>query len=376
MRDYRIISADTHLEVSPDRWRGFVEPAYREWAPQVVRLENGGDAWLMPGKSTPVPLGLNFSAGRGWRNLKPSGIAYAENPAGSGDGRQRLREMDADGVDAEILFPAVAGQRSMDGLVPRDAYAALARGYNDWLSQEFCAADPDRLLGCALLPISTAEDAAAELRRVAGLPGIRTAILHQWPNGTGKPAPEDDLFWEAAVETGLPLSVHVSFGGGAAGDTPPEGFLNFAPINKLLTRDGGDTGYSATQLITSGVFDRFPGLRIAYAETGAGWVPYYAEQADDNYKRHRYWAQIELAHEPSWYIKRHFLWGFQVDPYGVKNRHEVGVENLMWATDFPHVATDWPESRRVIEDLFAGVPEDEKRAMICENAARFYKLRP
>jgi predicted TIM-barrel fold metal-dependent hydrolase len=123
--------------------------------------------------------------------------------------------MDQDGVDAEILFPAVSGQRSLDGLgVPREAYISMAQGYNNWLSEEFCSADSERLLGCAILPISNAEDAAAEYRRVAKLPGIRTAILHQRPNGGGRPAPEDEIFWQAAEEVGLPLSVHVSFGGG------------------------------------------------------------------------------------------------------------------------------------------------------------------
>src|SRR5262249_61791100 len=80
-----------------------------------------------------VPLGLNYSAGRVWKNLKPTGISYSENPAGSGDAAQRLKEMDQDGVDAEILFPAVSGQRSLDSLgVPREAYVAMAQGYNNW----------------------------------------------------------------------------------------------------------------------------------------------------------------------------------------------------------------------------------------------------
>jgi uncharacterized protein len=376
MRDYKYISADTHLEVSPDRWRPYVDSAFHEWMPKVVKLDNGGDAWQMPGpKAIKVPLGLNYSAGRGWKNLKPTGISYSENPVGSGNAAQRLKEMDQDRVDAEILFPAVSGQRSLDGLgVPREAYVAMAHGYNNWLSKEYCSVDPDRLLGCAILPISNAEDAAAEYRRVARLPGIRTVILHQWPNGSGRPEPEDETFWKAAEEVGLPLSVHVSFGGGVASDRRPEGFLNFAPINYLMSRDGGDIGYCMMQLINDHVFDRHPRLRIAFAECGAGWIPYYAEQADSNYMRHRYWAKIELAHEPSYYVRHHFLFGIQDDYYAVKNRHAIGVENIMWATDFPHVATNWPDSMKLIDELFKGVAEDEKRKMVCENALRFYKL--
>ena len=73
MRHYEIVSTDSHLEVSPDQWRPYVDAEFREYVPKVVKLPNGGDAWLMPGKLQPVPLGLNFSAGRGWENLQDLG---------------------------------------------------------------------------------------------------------------------------------------------------------------------------------------------------------------------------------------------------------------------------------------------------------------
>jgi predicted TIM-barrel fold metal-dependent hydrolase len=378
VREYRYISADGHLEVSPDNWRPYVDREFLKWCPTVVRLDNGGDAWQMPGGRL-VPLGLNYASGRGWKHLKTTGISYAENPAGSGDGKQRLHEMDMDGIDAEVLFPAVWLQRSMDGLgIPREASIAIARGYNDWLSREFTAVDRDRLLGVAILPISSAGDAAEELRRVAKMPGIRTVVMHAWPNGGPKPDPDaDSVFWKAAEETGMPVSVHVQFGGGRAADVQPEGSRHFAPITLLLTRASGpgpDTAYCATQLITSRVFDHFPSLRIAFAESGAGWVPFYAQQADSQYMRHRYWAKITLDHEPSYYVKRNLLWGIQDDFVAIRLRHEVGVQNLMWASDFPHVSSDWPQSLRLLEKMLGEVPDEERRAITCENAVSFYRL--
>ena len=89
MRDYEIVSTDSHLEVPPDSWRPFVDPEFQDYAPKVVKLPNGGDAWLMPGKENPVPLGLNFSAGRGFENLKVSGLSYADGLVGAGNGTQR-----------------------------------------------------------------------------------------------------------------------------------------------------------------------------------------------------------------------------------------------------------------------------------------------
>jgi predicted TIM-barrel fold metal-dependent hydrolase len=150
--------------------------------------------------------------------------------------------------------------------------------------------------------------------------------------------------------------------------------LNFAPPASLLTRVGGKTAYCCTQLILAGVFDRYPDLRIAIAECGAGWVPTYAEQADTNYMRHRYWSGLELPHDPSWYIRRHFLFGIQDDYAAVRYRDDIGVENIAWSTDFPHVATDWPNSLELVEKMFRDVPADERRKMVCDNAVEFYHL--
>src|SRR6202044_64115 len=114
----------------------------------------------------------------------------------------------------------------------------------------------------------------------------------------------------------------------------------------------GGMAYAATQMITEGVLDRFPDLRMYFAETGIGWLPYYSESADDKFSRHRYWAGIEIEHDPSYYHRRNFLWSFQWDPHGVAARHEIGIETIMWASDFPHVATDWPHSRDLIKRQF------------------------
>jgi predicted TIM-barrel fold metal-dependent hydrolase len=385
MRAYEIVSTDSHLEVSPDQWRPWVDWEFQDYVPKVVKLPNGGDAWQMPGKSQPVPLGLNFSAGRGWENLKTSGISYADGLVGAGDAKQRLSEMDEDGVDAELLFPAVSGQRTLDaGAIPGEAYIALARGYNDWLSQEFTPEDPDRLWGLAILPCSTIDDSIAELERIATMPGIVGVVLHQWPNGSPAPKPEeDDRFWARALELDVPLCGHIGFGGGAAAEAmaiaakaQEEGvsLMNFAPMTAMLSKTVTHGGL-VIQLIQYGTLDRFPDLQFFLAETQIGWIPEFKEDADENWRRHRYWSGAsEWAHEPSWYVDRHFNWGFQVDHFGLKVRHDIGVDRIQWSTDFPHVQCDWPNSRRIIEQEFEGIPDDERRAIICDNAVRYFRM--
>lgn len=372
--DYTCVSADSHLEVSPDRWRGFVPDAHREWVPQVVKCDNGGDAWRMPASGNLIPVGLVNSGGGPWEDLKATGVSYDDLPPGSGTPEQRLREMAADGVDAEVLFPAVHGQRAIAGAAPPVAELAIVRGYNDWLASAYCSAAPQRLLGCAILPTTGVDDAIAELARVAEAPTLRTVVLHRWPDGGLTPSEADDRFWAAALEMDVPISVHVSLGGGRAADVPREGWPSVVSISANLTRGLDDSAYCVTQFITSGVFDRFPGLRIAMAEVAAGWLPYYIEQLDENYRRHRHWSGLTLDEQPSTYVRRNFAFGFQRDFHAIESLHRIGPEALMWASDFPHASTDWPDSQKLLRAMLGDLSDDDAHAIVCGNAVDFYHL--
>ncbi|MGE0878354.1 MAG: amidohydrolase family protein [Acidimicrobiia bacterium] len=370
--DMKIISADTHLEVSPDRWRSYVDREFREFVPNVIRLDNGGDAWVLPNSPAPVPLGTNFAAGIP-RHRWNGPVAYDENPPGSGDGAQRVAELDRDGIWAEIEYPAVQGQRAFHSLVPRDAYIAIVRGYNDWLSQEHTAADPDRLLGVALLPATGLEETIEEYVRVSSMPGICSVILHHWPSGGAAPSDDDDRFWAAVQDVGFPVSVHVGLGARTSGATVAKGHFNHQTAVGTFGASNY-TQWSIVQFILTGVFDRFPAMTMFFAESGISWVPAYLERIDNGYERHRDWTGFSLARMPSEYIRERCLFGFQDDAYGVKHRDEIGVDKIMWANDFPHSAGDWPDSLAVIERLFADVPDDEVRLVLHDNAARYFKL--
>ena len=128
------------------------------------------------------------------------------------------------------------------------------------------------------------------------------------------------------------------------------------------------------ETILSGLFDQFPRLRFISVEAGAGWVPYFLEQMDDRYFRNRTWAKVELQLLPSAYFHRNWLVTFVQDFYGVRNRHAVGIANMMWSTDYPHHICDWPYSRKLAAEMFAGVPADERRQICAANATALYKL--
>ena len=131
--------------------------------------------------------------------------------AGTGDGNQRLKEMDADDIDGEVLYPGVGGVLNITkGIKNNDAYHALISTYNRWLVEEYCAPDPDRLIGVACIPSRGLDEAITELEYAAEA-GLKIVALSKFPSGKGYPTPDDDRFWAAALDLDMPITVHVNF---------------------------------------------------------------------------------------------------------------------------------------------------------------------
>ncbi|MDE2802307.1 MAG: amidohydrolase family protein, partial [Chloroflexota bacterium] len=151
---------------------------------------------------------MDLYGGKGRDIWHPFGQTYASTP-GTGLPEQRLAEQTQDGLDAEVLFPAVVcGPRLWSRVKDLDARKAIFRGWNDWLAEEYCAVSPDRLIGVAALPTTGVDDAVAELVHARDL-GLKAAVLARFPNGGARPLPEDDKFWAATVEMDFPVSIHV-----------------------------------------------------------------------------------------------------------------------------------------------------------------------
>src|SRR5207249_10079403 len=200
--------------------------------------------------------------------------------------------------------------------------------YNDWLGEEYCAVSRDRLLGLGVIPWTNLDDALAELEHCARL-GLKGVNLGVFPSGLGYPTPADDRFWAAAIEMRMPLTVHVGFDRqGPRAAQPTLQYPNADP--KVIARLGGRTlvewvalpfmgtaaAMSLSQIILSGVFDRLPALEIFFAETRLGWVPFWMEEADYWYERHRHWSERllgfkPLARRPSEYVRRHIHFSVQ-----------------------------------------------------------------
>jgi len=383
MKDYRYISADSHWSSAPQNWAERVPERFRDQLPLRIKLPNGGDAHQSPDGSV-FYGGTSHFAGHGPRNFDPCVEKYDEE-VGYGSAEQRLQEQDADGIDAEILFDFIP--RFQD----KDLVQAVVRAHNDWLAEEFCSYAPDRLLGVGKLPNRGVDTDIAELEHCKRL-GLRAVHLTRYPSGKTMPSPEDDRFWAASLDLQMPVCIHTQMAirRGERKDfmidypKQPEGY-DRPPIDVVDRMSRYGTTHCGTleltQMIMTGLFDRFPDLKIYWAENEVGWIPIYLEQMDLIYDANRFWVERilgvkQLKQRPSDYVRYHAYWGFFDDPVGMRLRHDVGVDHILWGNDFPHEVSRWPHSLEVMDEQMdaAGVTLEEKRKMMCENAIAFFRL--
>jgi predicted TIM-barrel fold metal-dependent hydrolase len=390
-RSYRYISADSHLEIDSKHWLPRVPEKFRALAPRLLLQADGSDAWTIGDKIVRPAAAADLYGGKGRDQYVPFSGRYEGTP-GTGSAAQRIAEQDQDGIHAEVLFPSQqGGPKLWRRIDDNPTYKALVRAYNGWLAEEYCATAPERLIGVGILPLGCAlTDVLEELEYCAAV-GFKTVLLQGFPAGKAYPSDEDDRFWARAQELPMPVSVHVDLDRAGERKAPLFKYPREPDdVMKKLTHDlvdqvgrfgpvRGNGSVAAVQWVLSGLFDRFPSLKIFFAENQIGWIPFFLQAADVRYDRHHRWAERllglqPLKRPPSEYIREHFLWGFQYDRIGVELRHKINVDNLMWGSDFPHQESDWPESLNIIEKNFAGVPDDEKHKMVCGNAVDFFRL--
>lgn len=373
---YELVSADSHIIEPPDLWEKWLPRKFQDRAPRVVDDGEGGHGWDFHDGGKPMTIGLvTKTKGKSYDELRWGGCRYDTINQGCYLAGPRVAEMLEDGIQAEVIYPP---QRTMRHFMLNDDsefHLAGVQGYNDWLAKGFVAEAPQHLIGQGQIPNLGIDAAIRELKRCREI-GMRGVVISSWPSG--KPFLDDDCdpFWAAAVETDTPVSVHISLvhKGQQAQQIGSIGRVGNAAL----------TGFSAAGLNTMpliigetifwGIFDKFPTLKMVGVECGAGWVPYFLEQMDDRYWRNRSWAKSTLKRTPSDYFHRNWFVTFIIDKYGVENRHAVGIDNMMWSTDYPHHGADWPYSRKVVEEMFYNVSADERRRITAGNCLKLYGI--
>jgi predicted TIM-barrel fold metal-dependent hydrolase len=366
---YRLIDSDAHINEPPDLWSSRVSAKYKDRAPRMEHFEQG-DAWVLEGVADPINFGSNAAAGipksqrsawKRWEEIYPGGA----NP------KARLAEMDEDLVDAAVLYPTPRISHLVIANPDPEFHLELVMAYNDWLS-EYTEHDPSRLGGIMLVPNRGVDAALKEIERVKGRPGVKGFLVGCWPHGDLNLKTEDEPVLAAIADSGWPMHIHVSMVNEYPKDIySPDTISEGLVMGYLRFRDAPTR---MLQLTESGMLDRVPELRVVLAEVDAGWVPYVKEQIDNRVLRRELGSKLRERRLPSELIDERFYYTYITDHFAIRNRHAVGVERLMWSSDFPHGGSDWPHSVSVIHADFADVPAAERDLILGGNAQRLYRF--
>lgn len=373
---YNLVDTDAHIVDPPDMWERYMPKNYHDDMPRMVKDEKGGDAWEFGRGVPPRPLGMVVTPGQRYEDMHWLGAKYSDFRKGCWDGKARLEDMDFDGIDAQVLYPWPSLINYFMDHPDDGMHKAAIEAYNNWVFNEFAGADHDRLFPMFQMPNLGIETSLAELRR-AKKEGFRGVILLRYPSGNLELSDEDEPFWAEAEEMGMPLHLHISIGGATRAQAAQAGkpeVISSPSGNMLLVSPFAGFALILIKFIASGIFDRYPKLQMVSVENQAGWIPSALEFYDDRYWRNRTAAGSTLKLLPSHYFQRNWSATFIIDHYAVQNRHTLGVKNIMWSTDYPHHGNDWPYSRKVIDDMFYGVSDEDRHAITCGNAMKLYGL--
>jgi predicted TIM-barrel fold metal-dependent hydrolase len=366
---FMVISSDCHAGLPPEKYRDYLDPKYRETFDvalpiQIQMTRDAAKKFLVDDINTD------------WRKGRERGLS------GAWDSDERLRVSDADGVAAEVIFPDGITEMNMppfgaglglptDGIVPELQWAG-ARAHNRWLS-EFCQMAPERRAGVAIVPLLwDVDEALREIRwaKVAGLRGI--LIPSRWGKLDAYHHPKYEPVWALCEELELVVHVH-------SGAAPMEDYAeHLGMMGIYVTEVIWWTVRPLWFLIWAGVFERHPRLRYAITESTTIWVPEALQLMDQRYSETHFSAKLgdyrsHLKRKPSEYFRRNVFLGASCMPRReVELRHEIGIDNIMWGTDYPHPEGSWPVTREQQLESFHGVPEAELDAMLGGNAARVY----
>jgi predicted TIM-barrel fold metal-dependent hydrolase len=373
-----MISSDSHIVEPPDLWEGRIAPDLVERAPRVVS-EADGDWWYIDGKKTMSFLGIQT----GDRFLKDAdelrtSAGFDEVRPAAYDPAKYITENETDGVWGSVIYPSQG--LVVFGIPATDVVTASMNAYNDWIA-EFCSEDTSRLKGVAMVNVDDPDDGARELARCREL-GLCGALI------TVAPPPwmpfRDagfDRFWAAAQDLDMPLSLHTATDRADphVGDAAFRLDVKNVPPSVFVNKDF-QIRQALADMILSGVFERFPRLRIGSVEHELAWIPFFLDQMDYTYTqrppRGDWYRFKERDALPSDFFRRQVFSSFQEDAVGIRVRDVIGVDTLMWGSDYPHTESTFPRSQEILAHILEGVGPDDMRKIVATNAADMYHFDP
>jgi predicted TIM-barrel fold metal-dependent hydrolase len=352
----RLISADSHVKMTHDQVKSHLAAAHHAAYDAAA------------GHYEASMQHATGAANRAGAQLVAKNAVFRRR--GYFDPVERLHDMDTDGVEAEVLYSEVSAFRYLSNV--DGAVAEAVRAFNDAL-HDFAQVDPKRLIVSYQIPIHDIDIAVAEVERVVAL-GAKSLQLPVFPAELGQADYHDDRYaplFSVIEDTGLPICCHIglktSLDDVVQRDPTPQHAI-MVSLTPLMTAE------ALGMWIMGGVFEHFPRLKVVFVEPGLTWVAWWLDTVDDMVTRQGY-DYPAISALPSWYFHQNVFLSFIDERLGLQRLRDVlGVENLLWSTDFPHPVTSWPNSRKSVEEQFVDVPAAERELIVCGNAARIWGL--
>jgi predicted TIM-barrel fold metal-dependent hydrolase len=369
--DVQIISVDDHVIEHANVWADRLPAKYRDSGPTIVHGSDGGDYWTYEGKQA-GNFALNAVAGKDPQDFGTDPGNYADMLPGCFQIEDRIRDMDIDGVWAQVCFPNMAGFAGRVFFESNDMALGemCVQAYNDFILDEWCAFGPERQIAQVMVPFWDVPKSVAELERTI-VRGARAFTFPEAPHRLGLPSFHTD-HWDPlfalAQDAGLPVAMHFGSGGGAMG------YSKDAPHVVSSAMMGMNSMSAVMDLVLSPVFHKFPRLNVVMAESGIGWVPYVLERVDYAWQRQRWVSDVNREVPPSQLFRSNIFACFIYDVHGIANRYEIGVDRILFESDYPHSDSNWPNTRERLGGLLKDVPDEETRLMVEDTSRRIYRF--
>jgi predicted TIM-barrel fold metal-dependent hydrolase len=375
MHYQRFISVDDHVQEPPELWTDRLSKTkWGDRIPHVARKGDGAEKWVVDGRELPLQGVAEAGSVMADRSTLP--LRWAEVPKGVYDPKERLKAMDADGVDFSVLYPTVAGVagETFGRIEDPELELACVQAYNDWLIDEWANAS-GRFIPQCIVPIFPVEASVKEIRRAVAK-GHRGVIYPAVPMELREvPHINDaayDPLWAVCQELEVPICFHS--GGSAAIQVPPyEGYSPAVAAAFSAIARPVSTVSVVVNLLISRILSRYPKLKVVFGESGLGWGAYLLEYTDFQAKGDQLHSEGHDRTPSEAFRSQCYLVGWY-DRAGLRTRRYIGTENILWSTHFPAATSTWPETKKFIEQSFEDVSERDRERILWKNAAKLYGI--
>ncbi len=361
----RVIDADGHVDEGAVNWAELLPECYRRDAPCWVTFPDGRRHFWVEGKLWPSRRDFYGQLGL-WPEPRKPAHMWSWEREGMRDPHKRIPDMDQEGIDVAVLFGTFVGLGAASCIEDPGLATALCTAYNNWLA-EYCQPYPDRLKGIALVPMQDPQAARAEMRRAVeklGMVGVQvltnfgSRLLHE---------PQFDPIWDEAQGLGVPVCVHIISTNSAGIDRFDRYVFKhaFYPV---------DTMFAAASFVAGGILERYPKLKVAFMEAGAGWVPWLMDRLHEHFEllpQQMPWQRRDPA---DWIKSENCFFAVEPEEKTIPFVAQmIGEERLIYASDYSHWDCLCPDSVKLLDER-TDLSEGLKRKIFGENVARLFNF--